>query len=210
MMDINRTKLASILPWAFIACFIFGAVFAQLSSDIAPWTEQAPIESFTRGLLWMLSVLCLLLALSPQQDQRSLFFWLAGCVVLSILAIDEAMEGHEWVERHWQINDDFPKIVLWILTLKILHTIYAKVGPYPMLKYIFGIGYAFHSLYILFEISDGEFYDVSEVLDQYQAKWGEEFSELFFLSAYWLGFVLVYQNVTQPITERQKAPEGSR
>jgi len=157
----------------------------------------------------MLSVLCLLLALSPQPGQRSLFFWLAGCVILSILAIDEAMAGHEWVERHWSINDDFPKIVLWVLTLKILRTIYSKVSPYLILKYIFAFGYVFQSLYILFEISDGEFYDVSKVLDIHQAKWGEELCELFFLSAYWLGFFLFYQNVTQPIAEREEAPKGS-
>jgi hypothetical protein len=171
MMDIDRAKLASILPWAFIAFFIFSAVFAQLTSDIGPWSEESPIESFTRGLLWMLSVLCLLLALSPQQGQRSLIFWLAGCVVLSLLAIDEAMSVHEWVERNWQINDDFPKIVLWILTLKILHIIYAKVGPYPMLKYIFAIGYAFHSLYISFEVSDGEFYDARAFSELTESFW---------------------------------------
>ena len=95
--------------------------------------DRSPIEYFTGGLLWMLSVLCLLLALSPQQGQRTLFFWIAGCVVLSILAIDEAMAGHEWVEKHWYINDDYPKIVLWILTLKVLYTIYGKASPWPLL-----------------------------------------------------------------------------
>ena len=154
----------------------------------------------------MLSVLCLLLALSPQQGQRSLFFWLAGCVVLSILAIDESMEGHEVLQEHWRIlNDDYLKIVLWIITLKVLYTIYGKASPYLTLKYVFVFGYIFHSFYILFEISDGEFYRASEILDAYQAKWGEELCELFFLSAYWLGFVLFYQNVTQPIAERGEA-----
>jgi hypothetical protein len=209
MIDFNRKTLVSILPWAFIACFVLSALLAQLTSDIGPWNDRSPIESFTGGLLWMLSVLCLLNALSPPQGKRSLIFWLAGCVVLSILAIDEAMQGHEWVEKHWYINDDYPKIVLWILTLKVLYTIYGKASPYLMLKYIFIFGYIFHSFYILFEISDGEFYDVSEVLDQYQAKWGEELSELFFLSAYWLGFFLFYQNVRQPIAERGEAPTGS-
>ena len=208
MIDFNRKTLVSILPWAYVACFVLSALLAQLTSDIEPWVDRSPIEYFTGGLLWMLSVLCLLLALSPSQSQRSLVFWLAGCVVLSILAIDEAMAGHEWVERHWYINDDYPKIVLWLLTLKILHTIYGKASPYLILKHIFVFGYIFHSLYILFEISDGEFYDVSEVLDKHQAKWGEELCELFFLSAYWLGFFLFYQKVTQPIAEREEAPTG--
>ena len=208
MIDFNRKTLVSILPWAFIACFVLSALFAQLTSDIGPWVDRSPIEYFTGGLLWMLSMLCLLNALSLPQGDRSLIFWLAGCVVLSILAIDEGMGGHEWVEKQWYINDDFLKIALWILTLKILYTIYGKASPYLILKYIFVFGYIFQSLYILFEISDGEFYDVSEILDKYQAKWGEELCELFFLSAYWLGFFLFYQNVTQPISEREEAPTG--
>ena len=97
------------------------------------------------------------------------------------------MGGHEWVEKHSHVNDDFLKIVLWILTLRILYIVYSKASPNLILKHIFAFGYIFHSLYILFEISDGEFYNISQVLDVHQAKWGEEICELFFLSAYWLG-----------------------
>ena len=50
------------------------------------------------------------------------------------------MGGHECVEGHRNLNDDFPKIVLWILTWKILYTIYGKANPYLMLKYIFVFG----------------------------------------------------------------------
>ena len=45
---------------------------------------------------------------------------------------------------------------------------------------------------------------------------GEEICELFFLSAYWLGFFLVYQNVTQTLVyqnvtlaEHKDTPLGS-
>ena len=143
MIDFNRKSLISALPWAFIACFVLSALFAQLTSDIKPWDERSPLEHFTGGLLWMLSLLCLLIALFPPQGNRSLIFWLAGCVVLSILAIDEGMGGHEWVEKYWYINDDFLKIELWILTLKILYTIYGKASPYLILKYIIVFGYIF-------------------------------------------------------------------
>ena len=150
----------------------------------------------------MIGLLCLLIALLDSKIAGNPVFWLAGCVALSILAIDEAIGGHEWVERNQGLNDDYPKAVLWILTAFVLHKIYRKVRPDLRLKYVFAVGYAFHTFYLLFEISDGEFYDVSDALQPTQAKWGEEICELIFLSAYWLGFVFFYQSVTQSIADR--------
>ena len=196
-MTLGRLKLAPILPFGFIACYVVSALLAQWSSDIPPWIEQAPIEYFTGGLLWMTSLLCLMIALHPQRGQGNVFFWLAGCAVLAVLAIDEGMGGHEWVERHHNINDDFPKIVLWLATAKILHVIYLSAAPYTALKYIFICGFLFQTSYLIFELSDGEFFAVPEQFGQVTAKWGEELSELFFLSAYWLGFFLVYRKVAE-------------
>jgi hypothetical protein len=119
-----------------------------------------------------------------------------------MLAIDEAMAGHEWVEANWRINDDYPKIVLLLATAWVLHTVYGYVGPDSEIKRLFGIGYIFQCLYIIFEISDGEFYDASAIIAVSSAKWGEELSELCFLAAYWLGFFRVHQRIVQP------SPEG--
>ena len=196
-MTLGRLKLDPILPLGFIACYVVSALLAQWSSDIPPWMEQAPIEYFTGGLLWMTSRLCLLLALHPQRGRVSPYFWLAGCVVLAVLAIDEAMAGHEWVEKNYSLNDDFPKILLWLATAKILHVIYLSAAPYTALKYIFIFGFLFQTSYLAFELSDGEFFAVPERFGQVTAKWGEELSELFFLSAYWLGFFLVYRKVAE-------------
>jgi hypothetical protein len=207
-MLFNREKLISILPWAFTVCFILSATFSQLASDIEPWVDRAPIEYFTGGLLWMLSLLWLLLAFSPRQEKSFLSYWIPGCVALAILAIDEAMAGHEWVESNWQFNDDYPKIVLWLLTPKILSIAYNKIKPSAKIKYVLAVGYIFQSSYIFFEISDGEFYDISTILTKTQARWGEEFCELFFLSAYWLGYVLVYQKLMLPGRESRETRQG--
>lgn len=156
----------------------------------------------------MLSLLWLQLAFSPHQKNLAPFYWLTGCVALAVLAIDEAMAGHEWVEANWRLNDDYPKIALWLLTPKILSIAYNKIKPFSTIRYVFIVGYIFHSLYIFFEVSDGEFYDISAILDKVQARWGEEFCELFFLSAYWLGYFLIYRKVILPTSEPGKTRQG--
>lgn len=54
-------------------------------------------------------------------------------------------------------------------------------------------GYLFHSLYILVELGDGEFFRIP-FLSIHLLKWSEEFFELFFLASYLLAFVLIHMS----------------
>ncbi len=195
-----RVSLA--IPGAFIICFIIAAIYLQVTSPIPPWRDGTPLEYFTGGLLWMLGMFCMLNALHIARAGGISLFWLAGCVVLSLLAIDEAMRAHEWVEQNWYLNDDYFKIALWTVTPIILYIVYKKIQPSPFLKFIFICGYIIQTLYMFFEVSDGEFYIV-DFLHPIDAKWGEEICELFFLSAYWLGFCAFYQMSAKSRAEEQ-------
>ena len=62
----------------FIAVIIFIAVRFQILSGISPSNESSPLEFFTRGLLWMLSLTCLLIA--NRYRSWKLAFWLAATV----------------------------------------------------------------------------------------------------------------------------------
>ena len=46
----------------FITCYLLCATIFQVLSHIPPWKEDSPIEDFTGGILWMLSLTCLLIA----------------------------------------------------------------------------------------------------------------------------------------------------
>ncbi len=54
-------------------------------------------------------------------------------------------------------------------------------------------GYLFHSLYIVVELGDGEFFRIP-FLSIRLLKWSEEFFELFFLASYLLAFVLIHMS----------------
>ncbi len=183
----------------FIAVIIFIAVWFQILSGICPSNESGPLEFFTQGLLWMLSLTCLLTA--NRHRSWKLAFWLAGCAALAALAIDERFEFHEQTGRRGWFDDDWFKIVSWACAAAVLYTIVRIERPPRFALGAIIAGYVFHSMYIFFEMGDGEFFTLP--FERNTERWWEEISELLFLSSYLVGFVLIHLGGTDAATERR-------
>ncbi len=172
----------------FIAVIIFIAVWFQIISGMRPNDESGPLEFFTQGLLWMLSLTCLLTA--NRYRSWKLAFWLAGCVALMLLAIDERFEFHEQTGRRGWFDDDWIKIISWVGAAAVLYTIVRIERPARFAVGAIIVGYVFHTTYIFFEMGDGEFFRLP--FQRITLHWWEEISELLFLSSYLVGFVLIH------------------
>ena len=99
----------------YLGILVVVAIVAQAISSIPPSEEGSPIETFTTGLLWMLSFVALLSAFHASSRPRDMWFWLASSAGLAALAIDEAIGVHERTEPAG-LNDDFVKVILWLGT----------------------------------------------------------------------------------------------
>ena len=77
----------------FIAAYVACGVIYQLQSDVSPSNEKTPLEFFTRGLLWMLSLTSMLIAIRQTKSWR-VGFWLLGCLALAVLAWVAAAHPH--------------------------------------------------------------------------------------------------------------------
>ena len=183
---LRRLDILTLL--AFIAVIIFIAVWFQVLSGISPSNESSPLEFFTRGLLWMLSLTCLLIA--NRYRSWKLAFWLAGCAALAALAIDERFEFHEQTGRRGWFDDDWFKIVSWGFAAAVLYTIVRMERPSRFAAGAIILGYVFHTVYIIVEMGDGEFFKLP--FERNALRWWEEISELLFLSSYLVGFVLIH------------------
>ncbi len=172
---------------AFIAVIIFIAVWFQILSGICPSNESGPLEFFTQGLLWMLSLTCLLTA--NRHRSWKLAFWLAGCAALAALAIDERFEFHEQTSRRGWFDDDWFKIVSWGCAAWVLYTIVRMERPSRFAIGAIIVGYVFHTVYIFVEMGDGEFFTLP--FERKSLRWVEEIAELFFLSTYLMAFLIM-------------------
>ena len=183
---VRRLDVLTLL--AFIAVIIYIAVWSQILSGASPSDESSPLEFFTRGLLWMLSLTCLLIA--NRHRSWKLAFWLAGCAALAALAIDERFEFHEQTGRRGWFDDDWFKIVGWGCAAAVLYTIVRIERPSRFALGAIIVGYVFHTIYIFVEMGDGEFFKLP--FERNALAWWEEISELLFLCSYLVGFVLVH------------------
>ena len=172
----------------YVAAFVLTAVAVQALSSRPPSSEDAPIESFTTGLLFMLSLVAFLRAMSEVGNVKLSALWLASSGALALLAIDEFVAIPERSERVG-VNDDWVKVVMWIGAAFYLSIVARLERTSAASRRGMVIGYLFHSLYILVETGDGEFFSLPLPIDV--LKWAEEVFELLFLSGYLYAFVLL-------------------
>lgn len=177
------------LIFAFVTCFVGATLVMQARSSRPPWLDGSPIEYFTGSLLWMLSIICLLMAGRHGVGLLRRLFWIAGCATLAVLAIDEFFEFHEKLESNDIANDDWPKIFAWIATAGVLIAVMRLEGSSRLACWSLFVGYVFHATYLVAEIGDGEFFHIP-FATRTGLKWTEELSELIFLSSYLIGFAL--------------------
>lgn len=177
----------------YLAVFVSFALIGQAVSSIPAWEEGSPIEFFTSGLLWMLSLVSLLSAFQALPRARQSFFWFALSAALAVLAIDEALGVHERSEPYG-VNDDFVKIAMWIVVPFVLARV-VRLGGNRMVRNAFITGYVLHTLYLLVEVGDGEFFQLPVSTDR--LKVAEEIFELLFLACYMFGFAVRYLAVVR-------------
>ena len=180
----------------YLAVLVAVALVSQAVSTIPAHKEGSPIEFFTSGLLWMLSLVSLLSALRVLPNVRQSFFWFAVSAALAALAIDEGLGVHERTETYG-VNDDIAKIVMWLLVPFVLARV-AQLGGSRAVRNAFIVGYALHTLYLFVEVGDGEFFQLP--ISDDRIKFAEEVFELLFLASYTFGFVVRYLDSLRPGT----------
>ncbi len=186
-VDLRSRRLTLVTHLVLNLGYVICAVIFQILSSVRPSSEAAPLEFFTRSLLWMLSLICLLIA--NRSRSWKLLFWLMACVALAVLAIDERFEFHEQTGRRGWFDDDYFKIVSWAAAAVVLFVIFRMERPARFALGALILGYAFHTLYLLTELGDGEFFRLPA--PKRTIRWVEEICELLFLASYLVGFVLI-------------------
>lgn len=152
----------------------------------------------------MLSLTCLLIACHYTSSRSRLIFWLMSCAALFVLAMDETFAFHERPQQLGLFDDDHFKVICWLATAFVFRLVFRMEDPSLTARRAIFTGYLFHSLYILVELGDGEFFRVPFV-SIHGLKWSEEFFELFFLASYLIGFILIY---TSDSNNKQKSGEN--
>ena len=193
-------RRADSLVAVFVAVLVVLGLVAQALSSIPPSEEGAPIEAFTAALLWIASVVGLLRATdSLARPTRGTTLWLALAVAAAALAIDETIGVHERTEP--ELNDDWFKLLLWLGTAFGLRAVYVMEGSPRLALGGFGLGYVFHTLYLVVEMGDGEIFRLPDSVSVSTLKSAEEVFELFFLALY-VGVLLL-------LLVRSRRPDGA-
>ncbi len=176
-----------ILISAFFLVYVLCGLAAQVISDTDASEEGSAIEAFTSGLLWILAAFGLLSIVQNVAGGARFWFWLAFTAASGALAVDEIIGVHERTEPN--LNDDWLKIVLWVVTAFVLYAI-TRFEDVPMTSIVALVaGYVIQAMYLVVELGDGEYFDLPISIDT--LKTAEEVFELLFLALYALGFWLL-------------------
>ena len=177
----------------FLTCFIAAAIVTQIYSGISPTMDHSPLDYFTGGALWMASAVSLIMATTYTHTLWKAMFWLAGCVALSLLAIDEFMGIHEATEMVVG-DDDHSKVALWACTPIALYLIHRVERATPAIALIFAAGFLLQTTYIAVDVGDGDYFTLPFALTTLQ--WTEDICELLFVSTYLFGFLMMISRET--------------
>jgi hypothetical protein len=187
-VDGTHPRLRYLLP--YFACYCLTAAVTQAFSEIPPWEEGAPMDFFTAGLLWMLSLIGLLMADSVQTKGVRSTLWLAASAGLALLALDELFGFHEQTSKIVG-NDDHIKVLQWFAAGGAMYLINRFEVSSFRIKTALVTGFIVHGFYILVDVGDGDYFTMP-LISVLQLKWMEEYFELFALTAYCVGLLCLY------------------
>ncbi len=173
-------RTPEVLLAGFLVVFVVCALVGQSRSPVPAWEEGAPIEAFTSGLLWILSIFGLVRVVRAFETGRRIVFWLAFTAGTGALAVDEVVGIHESTEPSF--NDDWVKVVLWVVTPVILVSLARFEQATISSRVAMAIGYVFHTAYLVVEVGDGEIFTLPFAAET--LKNAEEVFELLFLASY--------------------------
>lgn len=177
----------------YFATYTACSVFFQLRSEVPPWIDGSPIEYFTGGILWMSSLVSLMIAGVLINRSKRAWLWLFVSAGLALLALDELFAFHEKTSQFLG-NDDHIKVFQWLLAGSALYLINRLERSPLKARSAFALGYVIHGLYILSDIGDGDYFRIP-LISMSQLLWTEEYLELFALTAYCIGLVLLFTSI---------------
>jgi hypothetical protein len=172
----------------FLVIFILSTIAFQLKSDIPPWHDGSPSDIMNGVLIWMVCVICFIMASATRHDPVRSLMWIAGSAALGLVALDELFSVHEYASKIR--DDDDPKIVMALGTAFAIYVLIRveRVSGRPF--WLLLTGFAFHLAYLLSDLGDGDFFQISYV--EHQSLQGiEEALEYTAMLFYFSAFVLI-------------------
>jgi hypothetical protein len=195
----QQRTLLSLLALFYIV-YLICAILLQIRSSEPPNTPGSVFDILTGSLLWVISITALLFA-SLRFGQNSIFFlWLLVSAAAGALAIDEVFEFHEKTKSVVG-DDDYIKILFWFSTAIGSYILYRLERPSRRVVLMFLTGYLIHTLYLIADLGDGDFFTLPIPMDVLH--WIEEILEMLFLQMYLAGFLMCYTSITKKTDQQQ-------
>jgi len=186
----------------FYVVYAICAVLLQLRSGEPPETSGTVTDVFTGSLLWAISIISLLFASLRMPSTWRAIAWLGLSAAAGAVAIDELFEFHE-ATRFIVGDDDYIKILTLPVAIAGLYFLYRLEQPRRRVATLFVLGLGFHTLYLISDMGDGDFFQLPVPL--YLLLWAEELLELFAIQCYLAGFLLHFTIVSENVRPSEQA-----
>jgi len=187
---------------SYLQVYVACAILFQLGGATPSWGPSSLIEASCAGLFVMLAVTCL--ALMGRSSGYHRGFWLASCLALTLLGVDEFFELHESLSASFLSQTDHLKVLLWIGAGGGLALVHWLERPSRSAQWAMLVGFAMHTLYLLVEVGDGGYYQLP--LTPEVTRLTEEIFELLMLSAYLFAFGVIEAESREQEPESQAEP----
>ncbi len=191
---IDQQKLLVGLLLLFFVVYVICTVLFQIRSEELPSKSGTVFDQFTGSMLWVASIMALLISTFRFQSIPKFLIWLGISAVVGALAIDEVFEFHERTKSVVG-DDDYIKILIWLTAGIGIYILYRIEQPTKSVAYAFILGYMFHTLYLITDMGDGDFFSLPFSITV--LVWAEEFFELFFVQSYLLGLILHFSTLSR-------------
>lgn len=187
--QLKQQRILLSLLLLFYVVFLMCAILLQLRSGESPSRPGTVFDIFSGSILWMLSISSILIATLRFNSKPKFLLWLAISAAAGALAIDEIFEFHEKTTRIVG-DDDYFKIISWLIAGIGSYILYAVERPTKKIALVFVTGYLFHTLYLVVDMGDGDFFSLP--FSTTVLIWAEEILETLALQGYLAGFLLHY------------------
>ena len=191
---IDQQKLLVVLLLLFFVVYVLLTIVMQIRSEEPPSKSGTVFDQLTGNMLWVASIMALLISTLRFQSIPKFLIWLGISVAVALLAIDEVFEFHERTKSVVG-DDDYIKILIWLIAGIGAYILYRIEQPSKSVVYAFILGYLFHTLYLIVDMGDGDFFSLP--FSRNVSVWAEEFFELFFVQSYLLGLILHFSTLSR-------------
>lgn len=141
----------------FYVVYIISTILLQIRSELPPYKGGGPTDQMNGALIWMSSITALLIATVRAQSWPKFLLWLGVAAAGGAVAIDEVFEFHERT-RHTLGDDDYLKIGMLVAAFVGAFILYRVEQPSKIVVRAFVAGLVAHTLYILTDMGDGDYF----------------------------------------------------